>query len=170
MTVRASSDFHDEALSRTAVMRAGVWPTIVALVVAAVLIIERLQVDWTVSCKLVSGTPETCPNFYEQLFSLLLPSFAFALAHIVGAAGLHVDGGTRPALWERAGKLAAFFAISVFPSFGWYLFYVGLARLSHCKSLSRLIVALGARRRQRAQSGVAAGAGWAGSTMVPSVG
>lgn len=45
-----------------------------------------------------------------------------------------------------------------------------LARLSHCKSLSRLIVALGARRRQRAQSGVAAGAGCAGSSMCPSVG
>lgn len=118
----------DSLLSRSAVMRAGVWPTIIALIVAAVLIIERLQVDWTVSCELVSATPGACPqNFYESLFSLLLPSFAFALAHIVGAVGLYPGGGTRQALLERAGKFAVFFAINVFPAFGWILFYAGLA-------------------------------------------
>ncbi len=109
-------------------MRAGVWPTIAALIVAAVMIIERLQVDWTASCALVTNVPQSCGlKFYESLFSLLLPSFAFALAHIAGAAGLYPGGGTRLALLERAGKFAAFFAIIVFPAFGWYLFYVGLA-------------------------------------------
>ena len=30
-------------------------------------------------------------------------------------------------MWERFGKFAAYFAIHVFPIFGWYFFYVGLA-------------------------------------------
>ena len=115
-------------LSTNAIMRAGVWPTLVALVVGAVMIIERLQVDWTASCSLIAKTPQSCGlQFYESLFSLLLPSFAFALTHIVGAASLYTGEGSRSALWERAGKFAAFFAINVFPAFGWYLFYVGLA-------------------------------------------
>ena len=38
--------------TRSDIMRAGVWPTIFALVVTAVMIIERLQVDWTASCAL----------------------------------------------------------------------------------------------------------------------
>jgi hypothetical protein len=125
-----SSTTTQSAPSHIAVMRAGVWPTISALVIAAIMIIERLQVDWTASCSLVTNTPQSCGlKFYESLFSLLLPSFAFALAlaHFVGAASLYADGGSRRALWERVGKFTAFFAIHLFPAFGGHLFYVGLA-------------------------------------------
>jgi hypothetical protein len=50
----------DTALTRTTVICAGVRPTIAALLVA-VRIIEWLQVDWTVSCELVSNAPQSCP-------------------------------------------------------------------------------------------------------------
>jgi hypothetical protein len=74
------------APSKRVVMSAGVVPTIVALVVAAIMIIERLQVDWTASCALVANVPQSCGlQFYEQFFSILLPSFAFAVAHILSA-------------------------------------------------------------------------------------
>jgi hypothetical protein len=116
------------APSKRVVMSAGVVPTVVALVVAAIMIIERLQVDWTASCALVANVAQPCGlQFYEQLFSLLLPSFAFAVAHIIGAAGLYSGGGTSRVRGERAAKLAVFTAIHVFPAFGWYLFYVGVA-------------------------------------------
>jgi hypothetical protein len=85
-------------------------------------------VDWTASCALVANVPQSCGlQFYEQFFSILLPSFAFAVAHIIGAAALYSGGGTSRARGERAAKLAVFTAIHVFPAFGWYLFYVGLA-------------------------------------------
>ncbi len=62
-----------------------------------------------------------------MMFAWVPAAFAFGLAHIVGATGLYGDPNTRLAIWERLAKLVAYFAIHVFPAFGWYFFYVGLA-------------------------------------------
>jgi hypothetical protein len=53
--------------------------------------------------------------------------FAFGLAHIIGAASLYEDNKKPASMFERAGKFLAYFAVHVFPAFGWYFFYVGLA-------------------------------------------
>lgn len=78
--------------TQSEIRRAFVWPAIVALVVAAVLIVERLQVDWTVACTLQAPPPGSCT---EENFNIVLAwapaAFAFGLAHIAGAAGLY-DG------------------------------------------------------------------------------
>jgi hypothetical protein len=112
---------------RDAVMRAGVWPTVVALVVAAVLLVERLQVDWTASCSL-QATADSCSRDYLPTFlGWVVIAFVFSLAHIYGADRLHGDPDTRAAVFERGVKFLAFAAITVFPFFGWYLIYVGVA-------------------------------------------
>ncbi len=117
-----------ERPNRTDVMRACVWPTVVALIVTAVILIERLQVDWTAACSLQAEKPNSCDQEnFNMVFAWVPAAFAFGLAHIVGAAGLYGDSNTRPAMLERLGKFAAYFAIHIFPVFGWYFFYVGLA-------------------------------------------
>jgi hypothetical protein len=114
--------------TRSAIWRAFVWPTIAALVVAAIMIVERLQVDWTVACTLVDPPLGSCT---EENFNMVLAwapaAFAFGLAHIAGAAALYSGSNTGAATTERFAKLAAYFAIHVCPAFGWYFFYVGLA-------------------------------------------
>jgi hypothetical protein len=114
--------------SKSAIFRAFVWPTIVALVVVAVITIERLQVDWTAACSLQAENPGSCTEEnFNMVFAWVPAAFAFGLAHIVGATGLHNGSNTSAAITERLGKLVAYFAIHVFPAFGWYFFYVGLA-------------------------------------------
>ncbi len=114
--------------NQSQIRRAFVWPTVVALAVAAVMIVERLQVDWTVACSLHSVQSDVCGReTLNMMFAWAPAAFAFGLAHIVGASGLYGDPNTRLAIWERLAKFVAYFAIHVFPAFGWYFFYVGLA-------------------------------------------
>lgn len=114
--------------SRSAIRHAFVWPTLVALVVTAVMIVERLQVDWTAACSLQSSTSVSCTDEnFNKIFAWSLTAFAFGLAHIAGSAALYSGSNTGAAITERFAKLAAYFAIHVFPAFGWYFFYVGLA-------------------------------------------
>jgi hypothetical protein len=110
------------------VTRAGVWPAIFSLLVTAVLIVVRLQVDWTASCSLKTDIPDACGDDHFSMFFAWVPAaFAFGLAHIIGAAGLHGVSSSRFAACERTAKFIAYFAIHVFPVFGWYFFYAGLA-------------------------------------------
>jgi hypothetical protein len=112
--------------TRSAIWRAFVWPTIAALVVAAIIIIERLQVDWTAACSL--GDANSCRDeTFSTFFAWVPAAFVFGLAHIAGAAALYSGSNTSAAITERVAKLTAYFAIHVFPAFGWYFFYVGLA-------------------------------------------
>jgi hypothetical protein len=112
---------------KTAIWASGVLPTIIALVAAAVLLIERLQVDWTAGCSLQSGVDACSKDYLATFFSWVVVAFAFSLAHIYGAGRLHDDPHTRAARLERGGKFLAFAGFTVFPFFGWYLIYVGVA-------------------------------------------
>jgi hypothetical protein len=114
--------------SKSAILCAFIWPTIIALVVTAVLMIERMQVDWTASCSLQTETPDACTdNLTYSLYAWLPAVFAFGLAHIIGAASFSEDSKTPASMFERASKFLAYFASHVFPAFGWYFAYVGLA-------------------------------------------
>ena len=114
--------------TQSAISRAFVGPTLAALMVVAVMMVERLQVDWTVTCTLLDPPAGSCTEEHFSMVLAWLPAaFTFALAHIAGAAALYSGSNTGPAITERLGKLAAYFAIHVFPAFGWYFFYVGLA-------------------------------------------
>ena len=114
--------------TQSVVWRAFVWPAIVALVVAAIIMVERLQVDWTVACTLMDAPLGSCTEEnFNMVFAWAPAAFAFGVAHIIGAAGLYKDPDGGAALLERGGKLIAYVAIHVFPAFGWYFFYVGLA-------------------------------------------
>jgi hypothetical protein len=117
----------DTPLTKAELMRACVWPTIVAMIVMAVLLVERLQVDWTADCSLRVDNPAACGDaFLGSLFAWLPAAFAFGLAHIIGAASLYDRPLTGPVLGERAAKFMAYAAIHIFPAFGWYLFYAGV--------------------------------------------
>jgi hypothetical protein len=61
-------------LSKCVALSTGVLPTIVALVVAATMIIERLQVDWTASCALVANVPQPCGQSVAALHRILQPA------------------------------------------------------------------------------------------------
>lgn len=111
------------------IMRAGVWPTIAALVVTAIIMIERMQVDGSASCSLQSASnPDACGDqFFSKLAPLMPAAFAFGLAHIIGAASLYANTTSRFSRAERAAKFFAYGALHLWPAFGWYLFYAGLA-------------------------------------------
>jgi hypothetical protein len=113
-------------VGRDDIMRAGVWPTLVAMAVMAVLLVERLQVDWTAACSL-QGDGACSREIAVTFLAWVVVAFAFGLAHICGAGRLHGDADTLAALVERAAKLVAFAAITIFPFFGWYMIYVGVA-------------------------------------------
>jgi hypothetical protein len=114
--------------TRSAIWRAFVWPTMVALAVVAIIMIERLQVDWTLTCTLLDPPPGSCTNEnFNMVLAWVPAAFVFALAHIVGAAALYGGSGSRAAIFERFGRLAVYIAVHLFPVFCWYFFYVGLA-------------------------------------------
>lgn len=99
-----------------------VWPTLVALLVAAILVIERAPLDWTVDCNLA----EHCPEFDGRIGAAWLPAaFAFGLAHVAGASTLPFKH--QPSLVMRSVRLLIFAAVHFFPFFGAYILFSGAA-------------------------------------------
>jgi hypothetical protein len=122
-----------DQVSRTAVAtrdvsnvwRAGIIPTLAALVTAAILHIERAQVDWAVDC---AGSGLCNPKFSfvtpSDMSAWMLPIFVFAILH---ASFVRYPVDIEVSRLNRFTRIAIFIAVSLFPFFLWYLFYAGVA-------------------------------------------
>jgi hypothetical protein len=100
-------------------------PTLAALCVTTVQVIERAQVDWTADCAKPGVCAETARQWLAIDWFTPLPAiFVFAVLH---AMLRQYPLGLAPSPAERAVRVLMFVAISVFPALGWYLFYAGVA-------------------------------------------
>jgi hypothetical protein len=96
-----------------------------ALAVTSVQIIERAQVDWTAEC----GNPGVCETVQTgQLFGGMLgwlPAlFVFAILH---AALRRYPPEIDASGTDRAGRVLAFAAASIYPHIGWHMALAGIA-------------------------------------------
>jgi hypothetical protein len=112
-------------LTNRDIWHAWVLPIIAALLVAAVLVVERLQVDWTAACSTI-GDKVCNDNPFLEIFGWLPVPLTFGIFHIWGARRL-VDGASAKATLLRILAVGIFIAINLFPVPGLYLFYAGVA-------------------------------------------
>lgn len=110
---------------RRCIWATGIVPTILALIVAAVMVIERQQVDWTASCSLVGVSEDVCG--FQALFAWLPPIYIFSLAHIVGWSWVRRDHHASATLVDAAIRFVIFAIIPFIGFFGAYLFAIGVA-------------------------------------------
>jgi hypothetical protein len=108
-----------------AIWQAGIIPTIAALLVTALQIIERAQVDWTADC----GAPGVCETVQQgELFAGMLgwlPAlFVFAVLHAALRRYPSQIEASRP---DRLVRVVVFMAASIYPHMGWYLALAGIA-------------------------------------------
>ena len=91
----------DTSPTRREVLLLGVLPTLAALLVAATILIERIQLDWTLTA---SSTHRFLPDVW------LAYLVAFGLAHIAGADRLREEPSTPGLRMTRLAKAVAFLA------------------------------------------------------------
>jgi hypothetical protein len=105
--------------------RQGIIPTIAALAVTALQIIERTQVDWTADCR-VPGICETENRspFLADLLGWLPALFVFAILHAALRRYPSRIDASRP---DRIARVVVFIGISLYPHIGWYLALAGIA-------------------------------------------
>jgi hypothetical protein len=106
------------------VWRSGVIPTVAALVATGVMIVERMQVDWTADC----SVPGICNALQTnmsggELLSGLTGLLIFSILH---AALRRHPAAIAPAVPDRMARVMIFALGSLYPFFGWYLLYVGI--------------------------------------------
>jgi hypothetical protein len=103
---------------------AWVLPILAAQLAAAVLMVELLQVDWTVDCSTIIGGCET--EVFRALFGWLPIALAYGAFHIWGARRLVKNAKFQSTLL-RFMSIPVFVAIHLLPVPGFVLFYVGVA-------------------------------------------
>lgn len=108
------------------IWKAWVLPIAAALIVTAIMMIERLQVDWSADCTL-AGNGACDDDLFANLFAWLPAALTYAVFHIWGARELTVR--TQPILsgLKRLVGIAVYVGIQLLPVPGWYLWYAGLA-------------------------------------------
>jgi hypothetical protein len=109
----------------TAIWRAGIIPTLAALFVTALQIIERAQVDWTADC----GAPGVCENvqkgeFFAEFLGWLPAIFVFAVLH---AALRRYPSRIEVSRPDRIARVLVFIGVSIYPLVGWYMALAGAA-------------------------------------------
>ncbi len=122
---------HDPAVMNQTLDHRDMWhawvlPIMAALLVGAVLVIERLQVDWTAACSML-GENVCDKNPFMEFFGWLPVPLTYGIFHIWGARRLVVGGSSAKATLMRMLALGLFIAFNLFPFPGWYLFYAGAA-------------------------------------------
>jgi hypothetical protein len=107
------------------IWRSGIIPTIAALIVTSVQIIERAQVEWAAEC----GVPGTCATvqsgeFFGGMLGWLPAAFVFAVLHAaLRSYPARIDASRA----DRLGRVVMFMALNVYPHMGWYLALAGIA-------------------------------------------
>jgi hypothetical protein len=106
--------------------KAWVRPFIAALIVTALLIVERLQVDWSADCSL-SGGSACDTDAFANVFAWLPVALTYAVFHIWGAR--HFTERTSPLKigLKRSAGIAVYTALQLLPVPGWYLWFAGIA-------------------------------------------
>jgi hypothetical protein len=109
----------------SAIWRTGIIPTLAALIITAVQIIERAQVEWAASCAM-PGICETVQQgeFLGELLGWLPAFFVFAILH---AALREYPPAINPSWPDRSARLVVFAASSIYPHLGWYMALAGIA-------------------------------------------
>ncbi len=108
------------------IWKAWVLPVAAALIVTAIMMVERLQVDWSADCTL-AGNGACDDDMFADLFAWLPAALTYAVFHIWGARILTVR--TQPILSDlkRLVGIAVYVGLQLLPVPGWYLWYAGLA-------------------------------------------
>jgi hypothetical protein len=118
------SRMRDSPPLRDDVMRAGVWPTVVALLVTGVLVIERFQTDHAVTCGWLGKSAGPACEM-SGLLVWLLPPISFAIAHCLGASALAQVPLSRRDRIARGAKVLGFSALHLLPLPGLFMFGIG---------------------------------------------
>jgi hypothetical protein len=105
-----------------------VWlrPIHAALIVMAVMMIERLQVDWSADCSL-SGADACDADVFANLFAWLPAALAYAVFHIWGARHLIENSSPSKSALKRSAGIVVYTALQLLPVPGWYLWFAGIA-------------------------------------------
>jgi hypothetical protein len=115
----------NENLTSRDILQAWALPIMASLVVAAVLIVERTQLDWTVQCSALG--PNACWNApFNELFAWLPVAITFGAFHIWGARRLLPAPAATSDLLIRALAVGLFVAVNLLPAPGFYLLLVGV--------------------------------------------
>jgi hypothetical protein len=115
-----------KSLTQSDMLHAWIFPIAAALIVSAIMMIERLQVDWTADCTLSSNS-DCDTDIFANLFAWLPAAFTYAIFHILGARRLIETSSPVKSALKRGVGIVVYAALQLLPVPGWYLFYAGVA-------------------------------------------
>lgn len=124
------SDLNDQhrakILNSSTIWKVWLRPVHAALIVMVIMMIERLQVDWTADCSL-SGGNACDADVFANVFAWLPTALTYAVFHIWGARHLVESSPGIKADLKRGAGIVVYTALQLLPIPGWYLWYAGLA-------------------------------------------
>jgi hypothetical protein len=115
-----------KTLNTSTIWKVWLRPVHAALIVIAIMMIERLQVDWSADCSL-SGGSACDADVFANVFAWLPAALTYAVFHIWGARHLVENSPGIKAGLKRGAGIMVYTALQLLPIPGWYLWFAGLA-------------------------------------------